>query len=593
VSSYHLRVPGIYAAKQFTAYSSAAEFLRDQRWAQFCDSDFGWLIGLEGSLRVEFEGVPQTLTAGSLYAIRRGLRSSVRIHENSKQGSFLLCVLAGAASWNYFSYLATLSTGSTYLKASSESVQLALALASKSESFNAKGCLERSLATFQWLNQMDSDLEHNRQDHLDYLSMQPEEIIKRPVIVASIKSLSRKLRANEQHLTNRLWENWMIPPGKGLQVIKLYHAARRLQGEDASIQSIGKSAGYSSKTVFPGLFRSEFGMSPSEFRSRSGQGLDIGEALSKRMRELRKLHAKRCTKAPSKKETDRAPIALRPRFAMFLSGKLHERRCRPENARQFIGRYIRSKGCEWLVFLKGTRLFKTPGQTLVASPGTILTHKRGVHANWEAEPGMDEKYLVLFSYDDIVDQIHSKVTKEFGWHMRLPLDHPFIQQSIDYVEQREASRTRKLTLDEEFKTSQLNYRWLATWSHLMTRNPPGHKKELDLSRTPVGVSEEQGLRALRSLKDYAKILGYSASHTSRLLPWDDEISTREVLTRTRIGHACEYLRETDMPIPVIAEKCGYSSQSSFGRAFKSIMNTSPLKYRVARRTSQTFAPRLR
>ncbi|MBQ9511745.1 MAG: AraC family transcriptional regulator [Lachnospiraceae bacterium] len=39
------------------------------------------------------------------------------------------------------------------------------------------------------------------------------------------------------------------------------------------------------------------------------------------------------------------------------------------------------------------------------------------------------------------------------------------------------------------------------------------------------------------------------------------------------------MTETDLPVSRIAENCGFSSDSYFGKTFKSIMGSSPRDYR--------------
>lgn len=56
------------------------------------------------------------------------------------------------------------------------------------------------------------------------------------------------------------------------------------------------------------------------------------------------------------------------------------------------------------------------------------------------------------------------------------------------------------------------------------------------------------------------------------------------LHKIRINHACSELSSTELPIVSIAERCGYTSLSSFNRQFQKIMQISPSEYRAAHRT---------
>jgi AraC-like DNA-binding protein len=53
----------------------------------------------------------------------------------------------------------------------------------------------------------------------------------------------------------------------------------------------------------------------------------------------------------------------------------------------------------------------------------------------------------------------------------------------------------------------------------------------------------------------------------------------EYLSRWRMTRAAELLRESDLPIPQIAEQAGYASEAAFNRAFKRHEGTAPARYR--------------
>jgi AraC-like DNA-binding protein len=51
------------------------------------------------------------------------------------------------------------------------------------------------------------------------------------------------------------------------------------------------------------------------------------------------------------------------------------------------------------------------------------------------------------------------------------------------------------------------------------------------------------------------------------------------LSTVRISHAVEYLLKTDLPVSLIAEKCGFASQPTFHRVFKAETGCAPAMYR--------------
>ena len=57
------------------------------------------------------------------------------------------------------------------------------------------------------------------------------------------------------------------------------------------------------------------------------------------------------------------------------------------------------------------------------------------------------------------------------------------------------------------------------------------------------------------------------------------MSPQEYLLQVRMSKARELLRQTDLPINVIAREIGYEDPLSFSKIFKKRYNVSPLQYR--------------
>ena len=57
------------------------------------------------------------------------------------------------------------------------------------------------------------------------------------------------------------------------------------------------------------------------------------------------------------------------------------------------------------------------------------------------------------------------------------------------------------------------------------------------------------------------------------------MSYSEYMRNVKINHACYLLQNTDSSISSIAAQCGYTTHSSFNRAFKQITGITPQEYR--------------
>lgn len=85
--------------------------------------------------------------------------------------------------------------------------------------------------------------------------------------------------------------------------------------------------------------------------------------------------------------------------------------------------------------------------------------------------------------------------------------------------------------------------------------------------------------ARHSVAALASTAGMSRSAFAREFSHAFSISPMEFVARTRLHHAAEMLRSTNMPVKVIAANIGFSSRSHFSRAFRDGYGADPSSYR--------------
>ena len=83
-----------------------------------------------------------------------------------------------------------------------------------------------------------------------------------------------------------------------------------------------------------------------------------------------------------------------------------------------------------------------------------------------------------------------------------------------------------------------------------------------------------------SLISVARELGYNPEYLSRALGSIEGINFRGLVNSLRIDNAKALLISTKRTIPDISAECGYASERSFHRAFKSITGQTPGQYRA-------------
>lgn len=78
----------------------------------------------------------------------------------------------------------------------------------------------------------------------------------------------------------------------------------------------------------------------------------------------------------------------------------------------------------------------------------------------------------------------------------------------------------------------------------------------------------------------AKVSGMKTSHLERRVKRVFKVSVGQFVRKVRIGLAARLLRDTEMGIAEIAQRCGYSEQSSLTRQFKSTVGCPPGAFRT-------------
>lgn len=85
-----------------------------------------------------------------------------------------------------------------------------------------------------------------------------------------------------------------------------------------------------------------------------------------------------------------------------------------------------------------------------------------------------------------------------------------------------------------------------------------------------------------TLSDIATKFNYSDNYLCTLFKEGTGFSIIEYLNGVRINESQKLLRETHLTVTEISEKVGYENITHFGRVFKQITGTSPLKYRKSK-----------
>ena len=84
------------------------------------------------------------------------------------------------------------------------------------------------------------------------------------------------------------------------------------------------------------------------------------------------------------------------------------------------------------------------------------------------------------------------------------------------------------------------------------------------------------------LSDIAEILNLSPDRTRHLIKAECGMNFSELLLKTRLKAANALLLNSDFPINVVAQMCGFSDSSTFNRYFKDSFERTPRQWRMSK-----------
>ena len=82
-----------------------------------------------------------------------------------------------------------------------------------------------------------------------------------------------------------------------------------------------------------------------------------------------------------------------------------------------------------------------------------------------------------------------------------------------------------------------------------------------------------------SLSAHAKALNVSPGYLSTLFKKETGVTLTEFVTRRRMEHAAALLRETKLPVSLIAQRCGIGDDNYFIRLFHRYTGFTPKQFR--------------
>ena len=110
-----------------------------------------------------------------------------------------------------------------------------------------------------------------------------------------------------------------------------------------------------------------------------------------------------------------------------------------------------------------------------------------------------------------------------------------------------------------------------------------------LGRAVAAVIDRPG--GHHTVAELGAIAGMSRSTFAREFTAAFDVSPMEFVAKTRLHHAAQLLRSTNLPVKVIAASIGFQSRSHFSRAFRDAYGSDPSNFRQTTTKPELDAPR--
>jgi AraC-like DNA-binding protein len=113
----------------------------------------------------------------------------------------------------------------------------------------------------------------------------------------------------------------------------------------------------------------------------------------------------------------------------------------------------------------------------------------------------------------------------------------------------------------------------------ISRQTSGHESELKRNINQAARYIATSYNEPLTVEKLSETVGMSPSYFASVFTKMMKVSPIEMLIRTRIYHARELLRHTDLTVSEIAQLCGFCSSQYFARTFLKRQNLTPTEYR--------------
>lgn len=227
-------------------------------------------------------------------------------------------------------------------------------------------------------------------------------------------------------------------------------------------------------------------------------------------------------------------------------------------------------------------IFRSPvsitlsGIERIFQKNTVILYESGVSRNFSSAGNSELKY-------DLVQFNPSAADKQYIGSLDIPINKPFSVED-DYIL---SSTIRNLDLHgctSGKRSAELIGHYMRIILIALEESSIGEENVIsDIPRFPqlkeIRREMYDNPQQHMSIDKLCRRLAVSRTYFHRIYLAAFGVTFRQDEIKSRLAHACRLLTETEVSVSVIAEKCGYESETFFMRQFRQHMGCTPSEYR--------------
>lgn len=235
------------------------------------------------------------------------------------------------------------------------------------------------------------------------------------------------------------------------------------------------------------------------------------------------------------------------------------------------------EGYEMLYLISGKLNFFIDDKIFALSPGNIILSPKGAIHKSHNSASKYERVVWNFT-DHVIDKAIQSMTESLFEHQVYAPDKKFMQEIIAHF------KTEK---NNEYKHEPFSLYFSKHYLNLLLLYLIRNKDKIMIQGTNItNPSVDRLIKYVNqnysepiTLKDISHTIHLTPNYISKLFSENTGMGFKEYLTGVRIKNARDMLEESDMPISEIAGSCGFNDSNYFSIAFKTVIGTSPSRYR--------------